>query len=254
MNKTKIITLCVFLLLVAIAVYFSCKNRDDSRKMTTCKEDKYIKNCAKQMLHVLTSEPENMSKDIVKDSNPVMIIYDDFLSDYEVDFLIKNYKSKTTPSTVVSNNNGYSLSLETRKSFSHYLEKSENDVVRAIEERASDISGFPKSFIEPVQFLKYEKGGYFRPHRDYFSEDYTNNEYQRYATIFVYLNDDFEGGNTLFPEIGVEVIPKRGRAVLWFNVKENGEVNPLTLHTGTEVTDGYKCGLNIWIRNKKFSM
>jgi hypothetical protein len=34
-------------------------------------------------------------------------------------------------------------------------------------------------------------------------------------TLLVYLDDDFEGGDTEFPEIGFEVQPRRGRAVLF---------------------------------------
>ena len=252
MNRTYLI-FCIIFILVAFAIYMLCKPECGDSKLTTCKEYKYIENCSEKMMHVMKYDPENMKKEVIRDSNPLIIIYDDFLSEEEVDFLINAYNPKTKPSTVVDKNEGYVTNLEARKSFSHYTNKSENEVIQAIEKRASEISGFPNSFIEPIQFLKYEENGYFRPHHDYFAEDYTNGEYQRYATIFVYLNDDFNGGTTLFPKLDIEVKPKRGRGLLWFNVKENGDVNPLTLHTGTDVKDGEKYGLNIWIRNKKFS-
>jgi len=247
MNKSHLILFFILFFTVSLTLLFLCKKKTES------KQEEHIKNCAKQMLHTMTTEPENISKEIVRDSNPILIIYDDFLSEEEADFMVKKYNPKTKPSTVVSKNNGYVTNLDVRKSFSHYTEKSENEIIQAIEERASSVSGFPTSFIEPVQFLKYEKSGYFRPHHDYFSEDYTNGEYQRYATFFVYLNDDFSGGTTYFPELRTEINPKKGRAVFWFNVKENGDVNPMTLHTGTDVTAGEKYALNIWIRNKQFS-
>ena len=37
----------------------------------------------------------------------------------------------------------------------------------------------------------------------------------RVYTLFLYLNDCPEGGSTKFPNVGIEVFPKRGRAVLW---------------------------------------
>ena len=243
MNTNHLLLFFILFFTVALTVYFLCKK-------TPLKQEGRIKHCAKQMLHSITIEPENISKEIIRDSNPILIIYDDFLSEKECDFLVKKYGPQTIPSTVVSKNQGYTTNLDSRKSFSHYTEKSENEIIKAIEERASSMSGFPVSFIEPVQFLKYEKSGYFRPHHDYFSEDYTKGEYQRYATFFVYLNDDFSGGTTYFPELNTEINPKKGRAVFWFNVDENGDGNPLTLHTGTDVTGGEKYALNIWIRNK----
>lgn len=251
MNTNQLILFFSSLLLLAIIAYIMfCKKPEKQVKKIS--DDDLIENCAKQMLHIMTTEPEDMVKDIVKESNPIVIIYDDFLSEEETDFLIQQYDNKAKPSTVVSKDDGYVTNLNARRSFSHYTEKAENEIIKGIEERAAVISGFPESFIEPLQFLKYETGGYFRPHHDYFSEEYTKGEYQRYATFFVYLNDDFEGGTTLFPELGLEVQPKKGRAVFWFNVDEKGRVNPLTLHTGTDVVNGEKYGLNIWIRNKSF--
>jgi len=255
MDTIHLILSCFILLLIIVIIAYYLRS---DKKQRTCVlktkpgEVSSIKNCAKQMLHIMTSDKEGDSKEIVSDSNPILVLYDDFLSEEEADFLIQKYKHKTKESTVVSNENGYVTNFKARKSFSHYIDKTENDVIKKIEEKTSRISGFPESFIEPLQFLKYEKNGYFRPHHDYFSEDYTNGEYQRYATFFVYLNDEFEGGTTLFPELGIEVQPKKGRAIFWFNVDERGNVNPRTLHTGTDVLNGEKYGLNIWIRNKRF--
>ena len=54
---------------------------------------------------------------------------------------------------------------------------------------------------------------------------------RRIATVFVYLNSLPEGqGCTAFPELGLEVTPKRGMAVVWCNVQQNGEPDPLLVH------------------------
>jgi len=255
MFTNQLMLFFTLLLLLAVIIYIINRKRKKNIKnrIGECAKETIIKNCAAQMLHIMTTEPDSrITKDIVRESNPIVIIYDDFLTEEETDFLISKYNDKAKPSTVVSKDNGYTTNLHVRKSFSHYTEKAENDIIKNIEKRAAEMSGFPESFIEPLQFLKYEPGGYFRPHHDYFADDYTKGEYQRYATFFVYLNDEFEGGTTIFPNIGLEVNPKKGRAIFWFNVNEKGNVNPLTLHSGTDVIDGEKYGLNIWIRNKSF--
>jgi len=50
---------------------------------------------------------------------------------------------------------------------------------------------------ERLRFLRYEKGGYFAPHWDgsYMRPDRSERSYH---TLILYLNDDFEGGQTNF--------------------------------------------------------
>lgn len=50
-------------------------------------------------------------------------------------------------------------------------------------------------------------------------------------TLVIYLNDDFEGGRTDFPELGVEIEPRAGRALLF---------QQRVVHIATEVTRGAK--------------
>jgi predicted 2-oxoglutarate/Fe(II)-dependent dioxygenase YbiX len=50
-------------------------------------------------------------------------------------------------------------------------------------------------------------------------------------TLVIYLNDDFEGGRTDFPELGVEIEPRAGRALLF---------QQRVVHIAAEVTRGAK--------------
>ena len=57
-------------------------------------------------------------------------------------------------------------------------------------------------------------------------------------TIFCYLNslNDDEGGCTYFPKCGdLRVKPKRGRAVLWCNITQDGQPDSRTIHAGEAV-------------------
>ena len=54
---------------------------------------------------------------------------------------------------------------------------------------------------------------------------------RRIATLFVYLNTLPDGeGCTAFPELGLNVTPKRGMAVVWCNVQEDLEPDPKVVH------------------------
>lgn len=84
-----------------------------------------------------------------------------------------------------------------------------------------------------TQLLKYEAAGHYRPHRD------TGVDLeQRYFSVVCYLNDDFDGGRTLFPALDYAVTPEAGRAVLF----------PSTyLHGSEPVIKGRKFVLVSWI-------
>jgi prolyl 4-hydroxylase len=50
----------------------------------------------------------------------------------------------------------------------------------------------------------------------------------------------------------VEVEPRVGTAIFWFNMDPAGVVDEKTLHAGAPVQEGTKVGLNIWTRDRKF--
>jgi prolyl 4-hydroxylase len=97
----------------------------------------------------------------------------------------------------------------------------------------------------------------------------------RQTSFFVYLVANSVGGTTVFPEVWrpnalewcsslkckddsgeevyhVEIEPKVGTAIFWYNLDPSGNVDTKTLHAGTAVVNGTKVGLNIWTRERKF--
>jgi hypothetical protein len=80
---------------------------------------------------------------------------------------------------------------------------------------------------ERFRYYRYDPGQAFRWHRDdYFQRD--SGERSR-LTFMVYLNDDFDGGETRFPEVIVK--PQRGMGLFF--------VHQLP-HEGAEVKSGRK--------------
>jgi hypothetical protein len=90
---------------------------------------------------------------------------------------------------------------------------------------AMDVSGV----YEPVRVYRYEPGQHFGLHQDqsYFGDDGTKS----LLTFMVYLNDDFEGGETHFPEQGETIAPKTGTALVFQH---------RLLHAGQRVKTGTK--------------
>jgi predicted 2-oxoglutarate/Fe(II)-dependent dioxygenase YbiX len=88
-------------------------------------------------------------------------------------------------------------------------------------------------FNERFRFYRYDPGQKFAPHYDgYFERD---NGEQSHYTFMVYLNDDFEGGETTFyfhyGEPRLQVKPERGMALVFVHRQ---------LHEGAPVTRGRK--------------
>ena len=84
-----------------------------------------------------------------------------------------------------------------------------------------------------TQLLKYEVGDHYKPHLD------TGVDLeQRYFSVLCYLNDDFQGGRTLFPTLDYAVTPVAGQAVLFPSMYRHGS---------EPITSGRKFVLVSWI-------
>ena len=66
----------------------------------------------------------------------------------------------------------------------------------------------------------------------------------------MYLNDDYEGGETEFPAIGLRYRGRRGDALLFANVDIVGNPDRRSIHAGLPPTRGEKWLLSQWIRNR----
>jgi prolyl 4-hydroxylase len=129
-------------------------------------------------------------------------------------------------------------------------------VVQSLDLRVAAALGHPAEHGEGFALLRYQVGQQYLPHCDWIdpAREATRADLarwgQRVATCVVYLNDGFEGGTTAFPEIGLELRGGVGDAFLWDNVRPDGAVDPLTLHTGRPPTQGMKYLLSKWMRNR----
>jgi prolyl 4-hydroxylase len=133
-----------------------------------------------------------------------------------------------------------------------------DELTEKIKKMISVMTGNPIENQEEVHIVKYDIGGEFKIHCDYFhkTEEYYEQHMalggQRIMSCLFYLNDDFEGGETEFPTKKLKITPRIGRLLMWSNVTPNDEVDPESLHAGLPVTKGVKYIAVIWIRESKF--
>jgi prolyl 4-hydroxylase len=181
-------------------------------------------------------------------------VLENFVTPEQCTYLISKFGSKCEQSKVVNPANGQAAESQTkwRTSTSAYMHQSDEDpVVKEITEKVACFCNLPTSHVEVLQLVKYEKGQQYTPHRDYFEPNFKGQN--RIFTILIYLNDldPGDGGRTIFPELGVEVVPKACRCVFWRNCLDDGTPLPNSLHTGEVLSspDKIKFAINCWIRN-----
>ena len=92
-------------------------------------------------------------------------------------------------------------------------------------------------------------GQQYKPHHDGTGSD---NVSVRNLTALIWLNDQFEGGETDFPNINVRIRGSVGDMLVFRNVLDNGEFDERMIHAGLPVTEGVKWMASRWIRGQDF--
>lgn len=182
---------------------------------------------------------------------------------------------------------------EFRTSTQAWLHKGLSPFIGVLDERVAALTRVPESHQEAAQLLRYEEGKYYHNHMDWAElELYPDQKHlwtsshmghqDRLATVFLYLNDVPDGGETNFPKHGqpicgplekggpkwrtcpgaydppankcvegMKVKPQRGAVVMWYNYHSSGRGDTNALHAGCPVGKGLvKWSANKWVRLK----
>ncbi|MEJ8815837.1 2OG-Fe(II) oxygenase [Variovorax ureilyticus] len=189
--------------------------------------------------------------------SPRVIVFGDLLSDEECEALIAAARQRLARSlTVETQTGGEALNVD-RTSDGMFFERGENPMVARLEKRIATLLRWPLEFGEGLQILRYAPGAQYRPHYDYFDPSEPGTPIilkrggQRVATLVMYLHEPEQGGATTFPDVGLEVAPKRGTAV--FFSYERPDPATHTLHGGAPVLAGEKWVATKWLREREFN-
>lgn len=125
----------------------------------------------------------------------------------------------------------------------------EDLIVQRINRTIAVATGTEWGWGEPINILKYTPGQQYKPHHDGTGSD---NVSVRNLTALIWLNDDFEGGETDFPKIDVRVRGDVGDMLVFRNVRDNGAFDERMIHAGLPVTSGVKWMASRWIRGADY--
>lgn len=189
--------------------------------------------------------------------HPTIILLDDFLSGEECDALVAQVAARVRPSRIADVERAQNDGLATyrRTSESVMLDSEIPDLVHEIEQRASLLLDWPIDRFEYMQVARYRPGEEFAPHHDYFDESFPGSASlikdggHRVATLLLYLSDVEAGGSTLFTDLQLEIVPRKGSA-LFFSYSVPHPLS-LTEHGGAPVLRGEKWLSTIFIRRDR---
>lgn len=189
---------------------------------------------------------------------PFVAVIDNFLSPEECQALINEADAKLKDSRVVNPDDGTFVIHPARTSRSTGFQRGEANIIKTIESRIAELLHWPVDHGEGLQVLRYEDGGEYRPHYDYFDPAKKSSSVvmakggQRVGTFLMYLSDVDAGGATRFPNMNFEVRPKMGSALYFANTDLSGEIDGQTLHSSVPVTQGVKYLSTKWLREKPY--
>jgi prolyl 4-hydroxylase len=127
-------------------------------------------------------------------------------------------------------------------------------VLMLLRARIAATAKLPPAGLETPSVLHYAPGQQFELHVDFLDPNipvYARElalHGQRVATFLLYLNEDYEGGETEFPELNLRHKGSRGDALLFWNVSSTGVPDMSTSHAGLQPTSGHKWLLSQWLR------
>lgn len=189
---------------------------------------------------------------------PQVILLGNVLSDEECDAIVAHCGTRYTRSTVTAEADGASVVHAGRTSEMAFIQRGEAEVAERIDRRLAALAHWSPECSEPFQLQKYGRTQEYRPHYDWLDPDSAGHRAhlarggQRLATFVLYLCDVAQGGGTVFPNLGLEVFPKKGHALWFLNTDAHHQPDPQTLHGGAPVVSGTKIIANKWLRQQRY--
>jgi prolyl 4-hydroxylase len=125
-----------------------------------------------------------------------------------------------------------------------------------VQSRMAACLGLPFRHFEAMTVLHYEVGEQITDHFDFVDpnvpdyERHIRERGQRIVTFLVYLNDDYTGGETEFPRLGVSHKGRGGEGFFFVNAFADGRPDVRTLHAGRAPSSGEKWIVSQFIKSQ----
>jgi hypothetical protein len=147
----------------------------------------------------------------------MILFQENFIEEYECDCIVDIFKENRNKSSVYKLNNTNTLKINLIKS--SLLDSIKNKVIDYCKSLTNC-----KIFLDNCEIVEWPKNSYHPPHYDSINDIFSS---------IIYLNDNFEGGETYFSDSKI-IKPKKGSCLTFSNSKYRHSVNKI--NTGTRYT------------------
>ncbi len=170
-----------------------------------------------------------------------------FISKNECDEIIANNSKNMKISGGIEMNGKVVYNQKNRKSWTGYIS---NKQAIPLLRKISELANLPVTHVERLQMTKYHQGDFYNPHYDWGPS--MNIESPRIYSAQVFLNDNYEGGQTTFNNQMTKekrvIIPETGKLIMWKNVTDDLQVDERYWHMCPPVSSGIKYVTTSWWR------
>jgi hypothetical protein len=204
-------------------------------------------------LRALLSPPAGL----VVNSDPLIRRFPAFLNRRVCEWMIERARGKLTRALVYDVVSQSDVADGSRTNSYAVFNNMEADLVHLmVQARISRACGQPVGHMEASTVLHYAVGESIRNHYDFvdpgkpeYAEEVRRSG-QRVLTFLIYLNADYQGGETVFPKLGVSLRGQEGEGMYFVNALENRQADLRTLHSGRPPTAGEKWVFSQFIRDR----
>ena len=127
-------------------------------------------------------------------------------------------------------------------SLSKHINKNSHEI-SSILKKCSDKFHIHQGYFTDLTVVKYTKGGFIHGHID------SGLSHIRTHTILLYLNENYEGGETEFPNLNKQFKLNTGDILYFHNLDSYGNPTKSALHQGNVVKSGEKWICNLWVKD-----
>ncbi len=186
--------------------------------------------------------------------SPDVVIFRQAVAPEICEYVIAHAAARLGPSLVYDPTRTRMIKDPLRTSMTASLSVADQDLaVIALNRLLADAAGVAEENGEFLSVMRYAPGQEYKPHFDCIPPGPDlDRSGQRSKTALLFLNDDFEGGETHFPAGELKVRGGRGDILVFSNLTASGAPDPASRHAGLPIRSGEKWLASKWLRTKKF--
>lgn len=190
-------------------------------------------------------------------TNPTIRSFPAFVSEQVCRWFIARSEGRLKRALVYEALARKTIEHETRTNTAATFNMLETDLVFVlVQARMAACLGIPFRHLEATAVLHYAEGEEITEHFDFvdpnvpnYDEEIAQNG-QRVVTFLVYLNDNYSGGETEFPRLGITHKGRAGEGLFFVNAFRDGSSDTRMLHAGRPPAGGEKWVISQFVRSR----